>query len=369
MRKYSSIILGVLLVFAAYFVAKTLIASNKKVKPQPKIQLPIAFTEVVENKTVPIILDVNGSIIAKQKIELFSEVQGIFEGSSKEFKAGTKFRKGDIILRINSDEHEANLRSERSKFFNALTAIMPDIRLDFPNDFQKWESYLKSININRTIPKLPETTSDKEKFFISGRNVFALYYNVKNLEERFSKYIIRAPFNGILTESLVNPGVLVRTGQKLGEFINPTTYEMEVAVNASFASFLKVGNTVELQNLEDTKTWVGKVVRINGKIDQNSQTVTAYIEVSGDDLREGMYLEASLKGKEEENAFVVERSLLVDKTKIFVLEGDVLKLKEITPVFYNKETVVVKGLEENSTVIAKPIPNAIEGMKVMPKTK
>ncbi|WP_196888839.1 efflux RND transporter periplasmic adaptor subunit [Aureivirga sp. CE67] len=369
MRKYVTIILGVILIAIAVFTAKSLIASNKREKPKAKIQLPIAFTEVVENTTVPIILEVNGSIVAKQKIELFSEVQGIFEGSGKEFKAGTTFKKGEVILRINSDEHEANLRSERSKFFNALTAIMPDIRLDFPDDFQKWENYLKAININYTIPKLPETTSDKEKFFISGRNVFALYYNVKNLEERFSKYVIRAPFDGIVTESLVNPGVLVRTGQKLGEFINPKTYEMEVAVNASFASFLKVGNKVKLQNLEQTETWTGEVARINGKIDQNSQTVTAFIEVSGKDLREGMYLEAALKGKEELDAYVVDRSLIVDKNKVFILDGDVLKLKQIQPIFYNKETVVVKGLDNNSKVISKPIPNAIEGMKVMPKSK
>ena len=68
-----------------------------------------------------------------------------------------------------------------------------------------------------------------------------------------SKYQIRAPFSGTLTEALVSPGTLVRIGQKLGEFIDPSIYEMEVSINSEFANLLKVGNSVVLSNLEKTK--------------------------------------------------------------------------------------------------------------------
>ena len=47
-----------------------------------------------------------------------------------------------------------------------------------------------------------------------------------------------------------------------------------------------------LTNLEKTKTYTGKVVRVNGKVDQTSQTITAFIEVQDGNLKEGQYLEA-----------------------------------------------------------------------------
>ncbi|NDK19098.1 MAG: HlyD family secretion protein, partial [Zetaproteobacteria bacterium] len=133
-------------------------------------------------------------------------------------------------------------------------------------------------------------------------------------------YVLTAPFSGILTESLVNPGTLIRPGQKIGEFIDPTSYEMAVSVKSEFRNLLQVGKSVELYNLEKTKTWQGRVIRINGKVDTTTQTILAYIEVNGSDLREGQYLEVALQAKSEENAVEVSRSLLVENSKVFIVK-------------------------------------------------
>ena len=146
-------------------------------------------------------------------------------------------------------------------------------------------NYLSSFDLNKTTPKLPEMTSDKENYFITGRGIVTNYYNVKNLEQRLAKYTISAPFSGILTEALVTEGSLIRSGQKLGEFINPSVYEMEVAISKSFANILKVGENVSLTNLDKTETYTGKVSRVNGSIDATTQTITAFIEVKDANLK------------------------------------------------------------------------------------
>ncbi len=51
-------------------------------------------------------------------------------------------------------------------------------------------------------------SSEKENYFITGRGIVSSYYNLKNLEQRLSKYVISAPFSGILTEALVTEGTL-----------------------------------------------------------------------------------------------------------------------------------------------------------------
>ena len=38
--------------------------------------------------------------------------------------------------------------------------------LDYATEFNKWEDYLKSFDLTKTTPKLPEFLSDKEKYFI-----------------------------------------------------------------------------------------------------------------------------------------------------------------------------------------------------------
>ena len=180
-------------------------------------------------------------------------------------------------------------------------------------------TYKTSI-LKKSVKPLPEPVSDQEKYFVTGKNIYATYYNIKNLEARLSKYNIRAPFRGVLTDVMVTQGTLVRAGQKLGEYINTDIYELEVAVNAAYAGILKVGEKVALKNLEQTEDWSGTVARINGKIDQNSQTIKVFIEVKGDNLREGMYLEAHVEAQKEPKAYEIDRKLIVDNKAVYIVK-------------------------------------------------
>ncbi len=364
MRKVISIALGIGLIIIAVFIVKAMIAANQKPERKAKKIVKTVFVDVVENKDIPITIEANGNLVAKNKIEIFSEVQGVLQATSKEFKAGVAYKKGEVILKINNEEEYATLQAQKSNLYNTITSIMPDIRLDYPDEYEKWRTYITGFDFDKTTPGLPKLNSEKEKFFVSSRNIYTTYYNVKNLEVRLRKYTIRAPYNGILTDALVNPGSLVRQGQKLGEFINPSIYEMEVAINANYIDLLQKGNAVKLHNLNNAKTWNGTIIRVNGKVDQVSQTVKAFIQVSGNGLKEGMYLEANLVAKKEKNAYEIARKLLVNNGSVYVLKDSVLDLVKVHPVYFKDKTVVIKGLANGTKVLSKNVPGAYAGMAV-----
>lgn len=357
-------LVGVLII-AAGFYGKQMMAETKKPEPEKEARaIPAVFTQKVKNGSTSISITASGNLAARDRIEIFSEVQGIFDFSSNQFKPGVYYKKGEILMRLNSDEFRANLRAQKSNLYNQIVALLPDLRFDYPDAFQKWQDYVNDFNVEQVLKPLPSPSSDKEKLFIAGRNINSTWFTVKNIEERLVKYTIYAPFNGVLTEANIDKGALVRAGQKLGEFINPNIYELEVAVNSSYADLLKTGNSVTLNNIERTKTWNGKVNRLNSLIDPNTQTIQAFIRVSGKGLREGMYLEADLTAKNEENTFEVSRKLLVDNNKLFVLEGEQLILKEIEPVHFTEKTVVVRGLADDTEILERMLPGAYEGMTV-----
>lgn len=364
MRKIIFTGLGIVLILASFFLAKVIIDSKKVFKPRAEKVVKTVFTEVVENKTIPIVVTANGNLTAKQRVELYAEVQGVFRRGNKLFKEGQSYRKGETIISIDAEEYAASVQSAKSNLYNELTSIMPDLRLDYPEIYPKWQSYLNGFDLSKSTPALPEMDTESERFFISGRGILTNYYNVKNLEQRLSKYRIVAPFTGVLTEALVTEGTLVRSGQKLGEFINPGVYELEVAVSKSFTDLLKVGESVELTNLDDSEVFSGKVTRINGRIDQASQTIKAFIEVDNDKLREGMYLEANLDAKKEENAIEIDRSLLLEGNKIFVVRDSVLDLIDVKPVYFSEKSVVLKDVPDGMTIMSKPLIGAYTGMAV-----
>ncbi len=364
MRKIILSVLGVLLIVSALFFAKYMVDTKQKPKPKYSKTVKTVFVEKVTNKEIPIVIKASGNLVAKHKIELFSEVQGVLHTTKKEFKAGVKFLENETLLSINSDEFYASLQSQKSNLINLITAIMPDIRLDFPKEFKKWQTYLNNFDIHKSTPELPNFSTDKEKYFVSGKGITTSYFNVKNSEVKLNKYTIKAPYNGILTEAFVTDGSLVRAGQKLGEFIDPSIFEMEVSINAGFADLLKIGNSVSLTNLERTKTYTGKVIRVNGKVDLASQTIKVFIEVAHKDLKDGMYLEANVVAKSEKKAFEISRKLLINNNSVYTVKDTILKLIKVNPVYFNAETVVVKGIENNTSVLTQSVPGAFDGMVV-----
>jgi len=364
MRKIILSIIGVLFIIGAYLFANKLIADKNKPKPVKAKIVKTIFTDTVQNSTIPIVIAANGSLEAKRRLEIYAEVQGIFKSGNTLFKPGQEYRAGQTLIKIDAAEYYASVQSSKSNLYNSIAAIMPDLRLDFPDIFDKWQNYLTSFDLNKTTPKLPQMTSDKENYFITGRSIVSNYYNVKNLEQRLAKYYISAPFSGILTEALVTEGTLIRSGQKLGEFIDPSVYEMEVAISKTYANLLKVGEAVALNNLDKTETYTGKVSRVNGSIDATTQTITAYIEVKHDNLKEGMYLEANLNAKEESDAIEIDRNLLLESQQIFVVKDSLLDVIDVKPVYFSETKVVVKNVPNGTIILKKSVPGAYAGMLV-----
>ncbi|MEM1325778.1 MAG: HlyD family efflux transporter periplasmic adaptor subunit [Bacteroidota bacterium] len=359
------IILGILalaLVGAAILIKNKLAEGKSRARPVPQKKIASVYVMPVQNGSTPISISTNGNLEAKKRVELYAEVQGIFEGSAHTFKEGVRYRGGETLIRINDDEHIATLRAQKSNLYNQLILLLPDLRLDYADVFPKWQTYIDNFNMEEKVKPLPEFDSEQEKLYILGKGIQTVFFNIKNLEERSVKYRIRAPFTGILTEALVEKGTLVRAGQKLGEFIDPRTYELEVAVNNSYAKLMSVGKTVKLQDVERTRSWQGKVTRVNSRVDPSTQTISTYIQVSGDGLREGMYLEADVTAKEEANTFEVDRKLLVNNSKLYILQDSTLQLVDVQPVYFKENSVVVKGLRDGTPLIAKPVPGAYEGM-------
>ncbi|PXX31747.1 efflux RND transporter periplasmic adaptor subunit [Arenibacter sp. ARW7G5Y1] len=363
-RKIALSIIGALLIIGSFFGAKYIINSKSTPKPRPEKVVKTVIVETVKNGNVPIIVPANGNLVAKRRVELYAEVQGVFKPGNKLFKPGQEYRAGEILIRIDAAEYYANVQSSKSNLYNLITSIMPDLRLDYPEVFNKWQTFLANFDIDKSVPSLPEMTSDKEKYFISGRGILTNYYTVKNLEQRLAKYTIEAPFNGVLTEALVTEGTLVRSGQKLGEFINTNDYELEVAISKTYSDLLSVGEVVELKSIDRNLTYQGKVTRINGRVDLASQTITAFIEVKDPDLKEGMYLEAHLKAKEEPNAIEIDRSLLLETEEIFVVRDSVLDLIPVKPVYFSDNSVVLKDVPDGITILSKPVMGAYSGMLV-----
>ncbi len=324
-------------------------------------------TTVVQPGTIDHSLNITGRVVPLQKIGIIAEVQGIARPTEKPLKEGVVFRQGQVLVSIDDTDFRYDLSAQKSQFLNAMVRIMSDLKLDYPDHFGEWNRYLSTIDVTRTLPELPEVQDAQLRYFLAANDVFNLYYSLKSKEETLRDFRIYAPFTGAVTRSDLDPGNLVTPGARLGEFIRTDRYEVQAAVSAGEIDRIKPGQVIELTSRAVQGQWQGKVSRIGKSVDASTQSVAVYLLVSGEDLKEGMYLEGKFATRAYENAVEIPGETLTRKNQVYVIEDSIVRLKDVVPLEFLENTVIVQGLAPGDQLITDPIQSPIQGIAAVSK--
>lgn len=355
---------GLLIIGAGLFAARTLIG----MKEQRPVVSPPRATKLV--KTLPVTLSseppltfIKGRVTSVDKIEVFAEVNGVVLPSAKVFREGVRFERGETMLRLDDTEPKMALLAQRSAFLQLLTGALPDLKIDYPDAYPKWRAYTAGFDVAKTLPELPEFGSDQEKFFLSNRGILNQFYSIRSAEERLSKYILQAPFAGEVTMSSINPGALVRAGQKIGELVSSGGFEVESAISRDALAFVAVGDSVRFTT--DAGDAVrGTVARVLKTIDPATQTAKVFVRIDEASLRDGVYLSGTIYSKPVPEVMRIARELLVGESVYTVVNDSVLTLTPVGIAALSERDALISGVREGTLLLAEPLSNAFDGMVV-----
>ena len=327
-------------------------------------QTSLPKLNTVVNKNIHAPIEISGHLYAYDKLEIYAEVSGVLLRTGKQFREGIAFRKGETLIMIDDRVYLNNVLAQKSSLLNQLTLLLPDLSIDFPASANRWEKYLRQFQLDKPLAPLPESSNEKERYYVASRNIFNSFYNIKSMEATLAKYTINAPFSGLVTQSNINPGTLVRIGQKLGEFTNTELYELEAPVGLFDLSRVRVGQTVNLKTQDVNGDFKGRIQRINRVIDRNSMTVKVYIHLTGPLLKEGMYMTGQTRGTPIAMAYTLAKDLLVDNDRIYVVKDNRLVLKKVEIVGKMGDRVIVRGLSDGTRILGETWVEAREGAQV-----
>ena len=240
-------------------------------KEAPEMKKPPVVKKYV--KTVPVSYEdiqthvmAFGRVQTAQSLDLLSEVSGrMFEGQVR-LKEGQNFRKGTLLFYIDDKEATLTLKSQKSNFLRDIAAILPDMKIDHSGNFEAWEAYFASIDINKDLPELPEAKSEKEKTFMATKGIYSTFYTIKSAEERLKKYRYYAPFDGSISEVNMESGAFINPGTKIGTIIKTGSHELKVSVETKDIPWVQLGTPVEIYSEETQQSWAGEVIRMSGRV-------------------------------------------------------------------------------------------------------
>lgn len=362
----------VLLVIATLLLAGLVSTFLKGMKKDPeknlnRAKLPIVKVQLVEYKSLEAPVIEKGRLVSNLQVNLSSEVAGRIVETGVPLKVGQKFKKGDLLIKIYDKDARMDLRAQKSRFLNKLAENLPDIKVDYSDNFQKWMNFFNSIDLDKNIPDLPEVKSDPEKVFMASRNILGDYYAIKSAEVKLEKRMIYAPFDGSFVEVNTQIGSVAGMGTKLAGIIESDNLELQVPVESKDIKWMHLNDVVDILDSNGEIISTGRLIRKSEFVDQGTQSVSVFVKINnerGVELYQGQFLSARFRGKIIENAMEVSRNAVFRNNRVYVVEGDLLKEKQINVIKLNENTLVFNGLNEGESLVIDIPVKASDSMKV-----
>ncbi len=177
---------------------------------------------------------------------------------------------------------------------------------------------------------------------------------------------IAAPFDGVVTEKMVEPGNMAAPGAPLVRVEDTRGFRLEVRVDESRLGQTAPGASVAvlLDGGDGARREIkGVVSEVSRAVDADDRTFLVKIALQNDaGLRSGMFGRARLAGSTRQ-ALTVPASAVVRQgqvTSVFVAEAGVARLRLV----HVRGAEVLAGLSAGDTVIVSPPPGLADGRRV-----
>jgi multidrug efflux pump subunit AcrA (membrane-fusion protein) len=309
----------------------------------------------------------NGRVTSSSEVILVSEASGKIEKGDVVLREGTSFRKGQLLAEIYKDEVELALKARKSRFLTTITTMLPDIKVDYPDDYEAYLSFFNSIEMEKDLPELPESNNEKLKIFLASRNVLSEYYGILQDEKRLSRHSLYAPFNGTFTQVNFEVGGYVNMGGQIARMIRTDQLEIEVPVENTQSEWIKIGDRVMVADNPGGGGKPGIVVRKANFVEMNTQSRSLFVKVlnsAKDELLPGEYWEVTFPGQQIDAAMEIPRSAVFNTNEVFIVEEGRLKKRTINIVKVNENTLIFNGLDEGKKIVVEPLINVKENSPV-----
>jgi len=174
---------------------------------------------------------------------------------------------------------------------------------------------------------------------------------------------IAAPFDGMVTGKVIEPGNLALPGMPLLRLEDTREFRLEVRVDESRVGEIRNGDSVQVFIGTATNSIAGTVLEVSRAVDADARAFVVKIALpDARGLRSGEFGKARFRGTPR-RALTVPSSAIVRRgqlTSVFVVDSGVARVRLVNL----SESEVLAGLTESETVILSPPAGVTDGRRV-----
>ncbi|MEM1277322.1 MAG: efflux RND transporter periplasmic adaptor subunit [Pseudomonadota bacterium] len=318
-----------------------------------------------------------GRFEAVERVELRARVSGYLQ--RKEFDDGKFVQQGDVLYVIDPRPFQAEYASTVAQVAAAKAEqTRAEIELIRARDLLERNTVAQTTVDQRLAEKL---RADAE-VAIAEASVRSALLNIEFTE-------VTAPFTGRISESAVDVGNLVTSGETVMATI-VSTDPIHLSFTASEADFLKytrlnlegarpssrtTANQVQAKLLDEADwSWIGEMDYVANEINPNAGTITGRAVFANPDgvLTPGLFARLRLIGSGEYDAILIPDAAILsdqDRKIVMTVDGEGVVSPKIVTLgpLYRGLRVIRTGLTAEDKIVVTGVQRARPGGKVVPQ--
>jgi len=380
-QKLLALICILLLLGGGFLLARSMLQSKQLAvrKPPRPMQTVVRVTALHPQDVAGTILAM-GTVLAAEELVLKPWLGGRIEYLHPSFSPGGRLKKGEVVLKLNSEDYTLALAQSR----NALEKARMDLRLEEGNQAVAKREYELIREYSKTPAK--ETPMDlalrKPQLAKVKATEAAAQTEVERAELDLERTSLKVPFDVVVLSKEVAVGSQVNAQTTMAVLAGSDAFHIRVSLpRRDLDQVLLPGKDtppIEVKINAVTATgqhilYQGYVLRLLSDVDPKGLMPRLLIEVKspleqqpGHPLLLGSVVKVELPGKTILNCFAVPLAAVrADKTVLLADDDDRLEIRKVQTSGQDDEVIyVTHGLQPGERIILSPVAAPVAGMEL-----
>jgi len=319
--------------------------SSKSLQPgtASRDQIPTVRTYVVHPEKVSDKVVTVGSVLANEEVELKSEISA--KVVKVYFKEGSRVKKGDLLVKMNDAEQQAQL--SRALHRQTLAEQME--------------------NRQRQLFEKNLTSAEDHENAMTELNIVKA--EVQIIQAQIDRTEIHAPFDGVIGLRYVSEGSYITPATRIATLQDNRTVKLDFAIPEKYAGALKPGDKVSFTIEGSSANHSGSVYAVEPKIETATRTVNvrAICANPKGDLFPGAFANVQVIFKEKDGLVVPTEALIPELKghRVFLYKsGKAVSQSVDTGMRTDTQIEITHGVQPGDTLITSAILQLRPGMPV-----
>lgn len=280
-------------------------------------------------------INVTGSVIANEAIELKSETSGIIEKIY--FKEGSRVRKGQLLLSLEDDE----LIAQQEKL--------------------RYQKKLLEESEYRQRQLLDREAISQEEYDIALTELNSAEADLKLISAQIAKTKIKAPFDGIIGLRYVSEGSYITPNEIIASLMNIDLVKIDFSIPGKYSNRVSVNDKIRFQTESLNESLEADIYAIEPQVDPSTRTLQMRAICPNPDQKifPGQFAKIALIFQTYDDAILVPTEAVIPELgghKVYVNENGKAVTRQVKVGIRTESDVeIISGLSPQDTLITSGV--------------